>query len=67
LRASSISDCAQGNDFEQIVACGEPIRREQVRGREVTRTSETILTELAWTSRTLDVLNVQKWSQKDGF
>jgi hypothetical protein len=43
------------------------IWQEQVRGRDATRTSETILTELAWTSRTLDVLNVQKWSEKDGF
>jgi hypothetical protein len=30
-------------------------------------TSTTVLSELALTSRTLDVLNGQKWSQKDGF
>jgi hypothetical protein len=30
-------------------------------------TSTTVLTELALTSRTLDVLYSQKWSKKDGF
>jgi hypothetical protein len=63
----SFSDYIQGNDFEQIVACGETIWQEQVRGREVARTTKTVLSQSSRTRTTAVGANGSKWSQKTVF
>jgi len=63
----SFSDYIQGNDFEQIVACGETIWQEQVRGREVARTTKTVLSQSSRTRTTVVGANGSKWSQKTVF
>jgi len=62
----SFSDYIQGNDFEQIVACGETIWQEQVRGREVARTTKTVLSQSSRPAR-LWWEQMQQMVAKDGF